>query len=107
MFIVDARHDHGVRKKDRQTLVRGVMIPLHKVPPKIMRGESQVNRLTSTARITSTHRNASNVIVFVFLIAVLALSVSLAAIPAKDNWAEAPVIDMHTHVFNARDLPLI
>jgi predicted TIM-barrel fold metal-dependent hydrolase len=29
-----------------------------------------------------------------------------AKIPAKGEWPEIPVIDMHTHVFNARDLPL-
>jgi predicted TIM-barrel fold metal-dependent hydrolase len=30
-----------------------------------------------------------------------------AEIPAKDGWPEVKVIDMHTHVFNARDLPLV
>jgi predicted TIM-barrel fold metal-dependent hydrolase len=29
-----------------------------------------------------------------------------AKIPAEGEWPEIPVIDMHTHIFNARDLPL-
>src|SRR5947208_3134578 len=30
-----------------------------------------------------------------------------AEIPREDRWSEVKVIDMHTHVFNARDLPLM
>jgi predicted TIM-barrel fold metal-dependent hydrolase len=46
------------------------------------------------------------VVVSVFLITVLMPVVVPGAIPAKDDWQEVTVIDMHTHLFNARDLPL-
>lgn len=41
-----------------------------------------------------------------FLIALIMPFAAQAAIPAKGDWPEVKVIDMHTHVFNARDLPL-
>ena len=40
------------------------------------------------------------------LLAVSTGSLLVAAIPASGGWPEVKVIDMHTHVFNARDLPL-
>ncbi len=40
------------------------------------------------------------------LVPIVTALVARAEIPASANWPAAKVIDMHTHVFNARDLPL-
>ena len=58
----------------------------------------------NTAQEIKTH---SLIGVSAFLIIALAPVSIRAEIPAKDDWPEVRVIDMHTHVFNARDLPLV